>query len=165
MKTPIDNIITIDSPIGRLEITSAGRYVTSLAIERDGRLPHDELPQQSNALLERVTGQINEYFDGSRRNFRLPITFSGTPFQQSVWRRIATLRFGECLSYGTLAIESGHPGASRAVGAAVAANPIPLIVGCHRVLSSTGQITKYSRGEGIPTKVWLLQHEGVTLAA
>jgi methylated-DNA-[protein]-cysteine S-methyltransferase len=78
---------------------------------------------------------------------------------------MARLRWGECLSYGALAVESGHPGASRAVGAAVAANPIPLIVGCHRILSSTGRVTGYTRGDGVPTKLWLLQHEGVTLAA
>lgn len=165
MKTAIDNIITTDSPIGRLEITSAGRYVTSLAIARGGRLPHDDLPERPNALLERAVRQLAEYFNASRRNFSLPLAFTGTTFQRSVWQRMARLRWGECLSYGTLAIESGHPGANRAVGAAVAANPIPLIVGCHRVLSSTGQVTGYTRGEGVPTKLWLLEHEGVTLAA
>jgi methylated-DNA-[protein]-cysteine S-methyltransferase len=165
MTIPIANIINTDSPIGRLEITSAGRHVTSLAIERGGRLPHDDLPEQSNALLERAAQQLAEYFDGSRRTFSLPLAFAGTRFQRSVWQRMARLRWGECLSYGALAVESGHPGANRAVGAAVAANPIPLIVGCHRILSSRGRITGYTRGEGVPTKLWLLQHEGITLAA
>jgi methylated-DNA-[protein]-cysteine S-methyltransferase len=165
MSIPIDNIITTDSPVGRLEITSAGRHVTSLAIEHGGRLPHDDLPEKSNALLERAVQQLAEYFDGSRRTFSLPLAFSGTAFQRSVWQRMARLRWGECLSYGTLAVESGHPGAHRAVGAAVAANPIPLIVGCHRILSSNGRVIGYTRGEGIPTKLWLLAHEGVTLAA
>jgi methylated-DNA-[protein]-cysteine S-methyltransferase len=165
MTIPIDNIITTESPIGRLEITSAGKHITSLAIESGGRLPNDELPENSNALLERAVRQLTEYFDGSRRTFSLPLAFTGTSFQRSVWQRMARLRWGECLSYGALAVESGHPGASRAVGAAVAANPIPLIVGCHRVLSSTGRVIGYTRGEGVPTKLWLLEHEGVTLAA
>jgi methylated-DNA-[protein]-cysteine S-methyltransferase len=165
MTVPIDNSISTESPIGRLEIASAGRHITSLAIEHGGRLPHDDIPEKSNALLERAVRQLTEYFDGSRRAFALPLAFAGTPFQRSVWQRMARLRWGECLSYGALAVESGHPGASRAVGAAVAANPIPLIVGCHRILSSTGRVIGYTRGDGVPTKLWLLQHEGVTLAA
>jgi methylated-DNA-[protein]-cysteine S-methyltransferase len=165
MTIPIDNIITTDSPIGRHEVTSAGTHITSLAIERGGRLPHDDLPEKSNALLQRAVRQLAEYFDGSRRTFALPLAFTGTAFQRSVWQRMARLHWGECLSYGALAVESGHPGANRAVGAAVAANPIPLIVGCHRVLSSTGRVIGYTRGEGVPTKLWLLEHEGVTLAA
>jgi methylated-DNA-[protein]-cysteine S-methyltransferase len=165
MTIPIDNIITTDSPIGRLEVTSAGTHITSLAIERGGRLPHDDLPEKSNALLQRAVRQLAEYFDESRRTFALPLAFTGTAFQRSVWQRMARLHWGECLSYGALAVESGHPGANRAVGAAVAANPIPLIVGCHRVLSSTGRVIGYTRGEGVPTKLWLLEHEGVTLAA
>jgi methylated-DNA-[protein]-cysteine S-methyltransferase len=165
MTIPIDNIITTDSPIGRLEVTSAGTHITSLAIERGGRLPHDDLPEKSNALLQRAVRQLAEYFDGSRRTFALPLAFTGTAFQRSVWQRMARLHWGECLSYGALAVESGHPGANRAVGAAVAANPIPLIVGCHRVLSSTGRVIGYTRGDGVPTKLWLLEHEGVTLAA
>jgi len=165
MSIAIDNIISTDSPIGRLEVTSAGRYLTSLSIAQGGRLPHDELPEKPNPLLERAVRQLAEYFDGSRRNFTLPLAFNGTSFQRSVWQRMARLRWGECLSYGALAVEAGHPGAGRAIGNAVAANPIPIIVGCHRVLSATGQITGYTRGEGVATKLWLLEHEGVVLAA
>ena len=75
---------------------------------------------------------------------------------------LAHLEFGEVVSYGELGLATGRPTAGRAVGGAVGANPIPIIVPCHRVLGSDGRITGYSGGEGIPTKAWLLEHEGVT---
>jgi methylated-DNA-[protein]-cysteine S-methyltransferase len=82
-----------------------------------------------------------------------------------VWNRLATLGFGEYISYGELGVEVGKPGSARAIGGAVGANPVPIIIGCHRVLASNGRITGYSGGDGITTKVWLLAHEKITHAA
>jgi methylated-DNA-[protein]-cysteine S-methyltransferase len=151
----------IDSPIGRIEITSDGAAITSLSIERAGTLPFDELPETSSALLELAAKQLDEYFGGKRHTFELPVAFHGTVFQESIWTQLSDIPFGEVMSYGELGIASGRVSAGRAVGGAVGANPIPIIVPCHRVLAGNRRITGYSGGNGIPTKVWLLDHEGI----
>jgi len=152
----------VDSPIGRLEITSDGNAITGLSIERAGHLPFEELAENSNDLLDHAAQQLTEYFAGTRKDFDLPISLKGTEFQQSVWSQLNDLGFGEVASYGELGLATGRATAGRAVGGAVGANPIPIIVPCHRVLASNSRITGYSGGEGIPTKVWLLAHEGIT---
>lgn len=153
------------SPIGRIELVGDAEAVTSLAIERDGRLPHDDLPERTTPVLELAARQLDEYFAGERTAFDVPVHLEGTPFRRAVWDRLAELPFGTLTTYGELGLALGHPGYGRAIGGAVGANPVPIIIGCHRVLSSTGRITGYSGGEGIPTKLWLLEHEGITLAA
>jgi methylated-DNA-[protein]-cysteine S-methyltransferase len=159
-------LIRTDSPIGRLELTSDGTHVTSLSIEKDGHLPLEEHPEKANAVLTTAARQLTQYFAGKRHEFDLPVLFEGgSEFQRSVWDRLSELRWGQHTSYGELAAEVGKPGSARAIGGAVGTNPIPIIIGCHRVLSSTGKVTGYSCGEGIPTKLWLLEHEGITLAA
>jgi len=151
----------IQSPIGRIEIIGNGEAIVSLAIERDGALPWDGVPEQGDAVLDRAVEQLEEYFDGHRRDFDLPLSLAGTAFQLAVWEQIAALDFGEVVSYGELGLGTGRATAGRAVGGAVGANPIPIIIPCHRVLGSDGRITGYSGGDGIPTKSWLLQHEGI----
>ncbi len=151
----------IESPIGRIEVTSDGTAITSLSIERNGSLPWDELNEQSSKLLDLAAKQLDEYFTGSRRTFELPVALRGTEFQESIWSQLADIEWGEVRSYGELGILTGRAGAGRAVGGAVGANPIPIIIPCHRVLASNKRITGYSGGNGIPTKVWLLEHEGI----
>jgi methylated-DNA-[protein]-cysteine S-methyltransferase len=148
------------SPIGRLEITADDERILSLSIERDGRLPLEDRPESPSPLLERAAGQLTEYFAGTRTTFDLPVRPpGGTEFQQSVWQRLSELGFGEVTSYGELGLSLGKPGSGRAVGGAVGANPVPILIGCHRVLAANGRITGYSGGSGVPTKVWLLDHE------
>jgi methylated-DNA-[protein]-cysteine S-methyltransferase len=154
-----------DSPIGRLELSSDGDAITSLSIARGGHLPLEALPENSNAVLDEAVRQLGEYFAGTRTAFDVPLHLSGTAFQKSVWAILAKLPFGEFTSYGEIGFELGHNTAGRAVGGAVGANPVPLLIGCHRVLSASGRVTGYSGGEGVPTKLWLLAHEGITLAA
>lgn len=151
----------VDSPIGRLEIASDGDAIISLSIERDGHLPFGESAENSNELLDRAAVQLEEYFAGKRKDFDLPVTLHGTEFQRSVWTQLNDLGFGEVASYGELGLATGRATAGRAVGGAVGANPIPIIVPCHRVLASNNRITGYSGGQGIPTKAWLLAHEGI----
>jgi methylated-DNA-[protein]-cysteine S-methyltransferase len=151
----------IDSPIGRLEITSDGNAIVSLSIERAGSLPYEDLPEKSSKLLDLAAKQLGEYFAGKRHNFELPVAPHGTEFQESIWTQLADIEWGEVRSYGELGILSGRATAGRAVGGAVGANPIPIIIPCHRVLASNNKITGYSGGNGIPTKVWLLEHEGI----
>jgi methylated-DNA-[protein]-cysteine S-methyltransferase len=155
----------VASPIGRIELTGDGTAVTSLTIERAGRLPLDEQPEHSDDVLDQAALQVAEYFAGRRTGFDVPVRLVGTPFQEAIWAALQDLRFGEVVSYGELGRLTGRPSAGRAVGGAVGANPVPLIVPCHRVLASDNRITGYSAGEGIPTKLWLLQHEGITAFA
>jgi methylated-DNA-[protein]-cysteine S-methyltransferase len=151
----------IDSPIGRIEIVGDGAAVTALSIERDGTLPHDDQPERPDAVLDRAARQLEQYFAGQRHDFDVPVNLAGTAFQLSVWQQLVDLEWGEVVSYGDLGRGTGRATAGRAVGGAVGANPVPIIVPCHRVLGSDGTITGYSGGEGIPTKSWLLAHEGI----
>jgi methylated-DNA-[protein]-cysteine S-methyltransferase len=165
MSSSFAYLLRTTSPIGRLELTSDGTAVTSLSIERAGHLPLEEHPERTTAVLDDAAAQLGEYFAGTRRTFDLPVRLQGTPFRQAVWERLAALEFGTYVSYGELGASLGRVGYGRAIGGAVGANPVPIIVGCHRVLSSNGRVTGYSGGDGIPTKLWLLEHEGIMLAA
>lgn len=155
----------VDSPIGRLELTSEGTAITTLTIERAGELPRDALPENPTRVLEKAANQLDEYFSGKRRTFTLPLAARGTPFQHAIWDQLSDLAWGEVTTYGELGLGTGRATAGRAVGGAIGANPIPIIVPCHRVLGSDGRVTGYSGGNGISTKLWLLEHEGVLLAA
>lgn len=159
---PPPSLIRLSSPLGDLELSGDEHEVWSLTIARDGRLPLEKLPEASNPLLERAAAQLGEYFAGDRVEFDVPVRLSrGTAFQRSVWQGLAAIAFGDHLSYGALGRTIGRSGAGRAIGGAVGANPAPILVGCHRVLASNGRITGFSAGEGIPTKQWLLRHEGI----
>jgi methylated-DNA-[protein]-cysteine S-methyltransferase len=159
--TPPVSLRRLDSPLGRIEIVGDGAAVVALSIERDGKLPHDDLPEAPDPVLERAARQLEEYFAGHRRDFDVPVNLVGTAFQLAVWEQLVDLEWGEVVSYGDLGRGTGRATAGRAVGGAVGANPVPIIVPCHRVLGSDGMITGYSGGEGIPTKSWLLAHEGI----
>lgn len=159
--TMFDSLIRMESPIGRLEITALGKAIVGLDIARNGALRHDGELEKSSPVLEKARKQLGEYFAGKRKAFALSTALDGTEFQQSVWGALSGIPFGGVMSYGEVGHETGRPSAGRAVGGAVGANPIPIIIPCHRVLASDGRITGYSGGNGIPTKVWLLDHEGI----
>jgi methylated-DNA-[protein]-cysteine S-methyltransferase len=158
-------LVRIPSPIGRLELTADATSVTSLTIERDGALPHDPLPENPNDVLALAHQQLDEYFAGTRQTFDVPLNPDGTEFQCAIWDELSRVPWGEHTTYGALGSAVGKQTAGRAVGGAIGANRIPLLIGCHRVLGADGRITGYSAGQGIPTKLWLLEHEGITLAA
>lgn len=158
-------LIRLDSPIGRIELCGDDQAVTALTIERDGALPHDDEPERSNPVLESARAQLLEYFAGTRTAFDVPVRLVGTPFQEAVWAELVRLGWGEATSYGALAAAVGRPGSARAIGGAVGSNPVPILIGCHRVLASDGRITGYSGGNGVPTKLWLLGHERIGFAA
>jgi methylated-DNA-[protein]-cysteine S-methyltransferase len=103
--------------------------------------------------------QLAEYFAGERRGFDLRLAPEGTPFERSVWDELRKIPFGETRSYGEIAQALGRPGAARAVGRANGANPIPIVVPCHRVLRTGGALGGY--GGGLPMKEALLKLEGV----
>jgi methylated-DNA-[protein]-cysteine S-methyltransferase len=144
------------SPIGLVEVGGASEVITSLNFVEERR---DKLGP--NFMVEKALRQISEYFLGTRREFDLPIAFQGTDFQQSVWRQLLTIPFGQTLSYQNIAHAIDKPRAVRAVGAANGSNPISIIVPCHRVIGSDGSLTGY--GGGLWRKEWLLEHEGILL--
>ncbi len=109
-------------------------------------------------LLAEALRQLEEYFAGRRRCFDLPLVLLGTPFQKSVWRAVTEIPFGATWTYRELAQRIGRPAAVRAVGAALAANPIPIVVPCHRVVGNGGELRGYAGG--LAVKEWLLAHEG-----
>ena len=156
---PSIHIARVDSPIGRIELTSDGTSITSLAIERDGHLPHDGQPEASTAVIDTAIAQLSEYFAGSRREFDVPVTLGGTDFQRSVWRELTDIPFGEVASYGEIGMATGRPTAGRAVGGAVGANPVPIIIPCHRVLAAGGKVGGFSGSGGIGTKRRILAIE------
>ncbi|QCR36064.1 methylated-DNA--[protein]-cysteine S-methyltransferase [Nissabacter sp. SGAir0207] len=109
-----------------------------------------------------LTRALADYFDGNLGIIdTLPTATGGTEFQRQVWAALRTIPCGETLSYGALAQRLGRPGASRAVGAANGANPISIVVPCHRVIGSAGVLTGYAGG--VTRKAWLLRHEGASL--
>jgi len=121
---------------------------------RDNDAQHES---EVSELLDRVEAQLREYFAGERTRFSIPLDFDGTPFQRRVWQTLLTIPHGETLSYGELAETLECPGGSRAVGRANGANQIAIIVPCHRVIRSGGDLGGY--GGGLQRKQWLLNHE------
>ena len=113
-------------------------------------------------VLNQAQKELESYFAGNLKKFTIPLDIAnGTEFQRTVWKEIAKIKFGQVKTYADIARAIGKPLAARAVGGAVGSNPIPLVVGCHRVLGSSGKITGYSGGKGLPTKRILLNLEGI----
>ena len=105
-----------------------------------------------------ITRALQDYFDGKLDALRsVKTSTGGTPFQREVWQALRSIPAGTTMSYGQLAAKIGRPAASRAVGAANGANPIPIVVPCHRVIGADGSLTGF--GGGLPNKKWLLDHE------
>ena len=159
--TKFDSLVRMKSPIGKIEITALGGKIVGLDIEKKGRLANADAKEKTAPVLEKAVKQLGEYFAGKRKKFDVPVQLAGTVFQSSVWKALQDIPYGEVRSYGDVGMTTGRSSAGRAVGGAVGSNPIPIIVPCHRVLGSDGKITGYSGGKGIPTKVWLLDHEGI----
>jgi len=117
--------------------------------------------QEAPGYLENATHQLQEYFQGQRQSFTLPLAPPGTPFQQRVWQELQRIPFGTTLTYRELAQRLGMPQAARAVGHANGRNPLAIVIPCHRLIGSDGQLRGYAGG--IALKQRLLQHEGVQL--
>lgn len=152
-----DASISFDSPIGPITVEATQEKITGLRIGQ----PSPDFG--TSKVLREAKKQLMAYFAGKLTKFDLPVELHGTEFQKSVWKQIAKVGFGKTLSYADIAAKLGKPLASRAVGGAVGSNPVPLIVGCHRVLGASGRITGYSGGDGLPTKRLLLELESIPI--
>lgn len=132
----------MDSPIGGLRIHASAGLVTRIDFDAT---PHGE--RIADQTLDLAETQLGEYFAGERTEFSVPIANDGTEFQQKVWNAVRKVGYGQSASYGQIAERLGYePGISRAVGAANGANPIPILVPCHRIVGSDGTLTGYAGG-------------------
>jgi len=168
--------LLVPSPVGPLEIAGTEKGVVSVSFARKGVLAKKPAkksasgkaaPAKSSAKAAQVTSvpaplrdcarQLEEYFAGRRKSFDCRLDLQGTDFQKKVWRALLKVPFGKTASYGKIARAVGRPGAARAVGGANHANPVAVIVPCHRIIGADGSLTGY--GAGIERKAWLLEHE------
>jgi methylated-DNA-[protein]-cysteine S-methyltransferase len=152
--------LSIDTPVGRLLLAGDDATLTYLCLPGSTKLgsTKGDVP----AALRTAAAQLAEYFAGSRTAFALPLAPQGTAFQLTVWKALADIPYGETVTYGELAERVGHPSASRAVGQANGANPLPIVYPCHRVVASGGHLGGY--GGGLALKRRLLALEGSPLA-
>jgi len=120
-------------------------------------MPYDSEIEET-ALIKETSKQLDEYLEGKRKNFDLPVFAAGTPFQQLVWEALKTIPYGETRSYKDIAVQIGKSKACRAVGMANNRNPIAIIIPCHRVIGSKGELVGY--GGGLDIKKQLLRLEG-----
>jgi len=142
------------APFGELLVAKDDAAVVEIRFRAD-EVPDDW--QRDDAAIADVAAQLHAYFRGERETFDLPLAPHGTEFQQLVWSALQRIPYGETRSYADIAREIGRPTAVRAVGAANGANPIPIVIPCHRVVGSNGSLTGF--GGGIETKRWFLAHE------
>jgi len=149
----------IESPVGPLLLAKDEEGVRQIRFHEGDRF---EVPvdwTRSDRALTDVVRQLDQYFNNKRTSFDIPLAPEGTSFQKSVWTALLDIPFGRTVSYQDIANRLGRPGSVRAVGAANGANPIPIIIPCHRVIGSDGSLTGY--GGGLDNKRWLLDHEGI----
>lgn len=144
----------IATPIGIIRLNADGEYLTGVRIDPD---PAARAETSNDPLLRRAADQIEAYFNGTLTDFTVPLAPAGSARGQALREAIASIGYGDTMSYGVLARVVGS--GPRAIGQACARNPFPIIIPCHRVLAAGGKLGPYSGGDGPRTKAWLLAHE------
>lgn len=157
ISTPLGVFGAAFSSVGLGVMSYPGEPLTACEAWIERWLPHATVIEQS-PWLDALATQLSSYLMGQRQHFSIPLDLRGTAFQQQVWRTLQTIPYGQVWSYRQLAVTIGRPQASRAVGAANARNPLPILVPCHRLVSSNGQLVGYAGG--VALKQRLLQIEG-----
>lgn len=150
------DLLFYDSPVGRLALMGEGDELIALS------LPNQPVPlimERETPVLREARKQLQAYFNGTLREFDVPVRLEGTLFRLKVWQALRQIPYGQVISYGELARRIGRPAACRAVGGANHHNPISIIIPCHRVIAADGTIGGY--GGGIELKRKLLKLEGV----
>ena len=150
------------SPIGVLCLVAQENALVALLLKNDARLAHfDASKVAKHAILQQAQQQLDEYFQGLRQNFTVPLAPQGTPFQQKCWQALTHIPYGHTRSYQQQAQMIQQPKACRAVGGANAKNPILIMIPCHRVIGASGQLVGFS--SGINNKKFLLALEHVSI--
>lgn len=152
------------SPLGTLRVQASNVGITHVAFSQgcSARAPLSSgyhLHNQAHHWLDQLEQQLHEYFYQHANFFQLPLAPHGTPFQQQVWQQLQAIPHGETRSYGQLAAALGKPKGAQAVGQANGANPIAIIIPCHRVIQGDGSLGGYAGG--LERKQWLLTHEQI----
>jgi O-6-methylguanine DNA methyltransferase len=159
----------IETPVGAMTALASSDGLCALEFPSDGRLsrldirrarwfPPHQMIEEANPVIDEVRSWLTAYFAGERVDVAaLPLTMHGAPFERRVWTALCDIPLGETTTYGSIARQVGSPTASRAVGMANGANPIAIIVPCHRVIGANGTLTGY--GGGLDRKSWLINHE------
>jgi methylated-DNA-[protein]-cysteine S-methyltransferase len=150
----MQNQIYFKSPIGYLLLAASEQGVASISFfDKRPKAPQISL----NPHLRLAAKELREYFSGKRLQFSFKLDPRGTDFQKKVWRALAKVGFGKTCSYADIAKRIGSPKAARAVGGANNKNPLPIVVGCHRIVGASGKLIGYAGG--LRRKWWLLRHE------
>jgi methylated-DNA-[protein]-cysteine S-methyltransferase len=154
----------VDSPVGPLHLAGTDRGLARISYWGEGW--EDELARQFGVRvlrspLDDVRRELDEYFEGTRREFDLPLDLRVAPFHADVLRELARVPYGRTETYGALAAKVGRPKAARAVGTVMHRNPIPIVLPCHRIVGANGSLTGYAGG--LDVKRRLLQLEGAML--
>ena len=149
----------VDSPIGVIELEAESNFISRIKFKEDNSLQLCKESKQNSEspILVKASKQINEYFNGNRKLFEIPFKLNLPPFYKKVLLEVKKIKHGETASYGKIARMAGNNKAVRAVGTANAKNPLPIIIPCHRIISSNGNIGGYSGG--LDKKLYLLDHE------
>ena len=157
------NFCYLETPIGVLLVAGDLSAVRHIRFPKQGKpqRPENGWIESASGPVQQAARQLREYFAGRRTGFDLPLAPEGTEFQRKVWQRLQDIPYGETISYGELARRIGNANASRAVGAANGANPIPIVIPCHRVIGASGKLTGF--GGGLPIKEALLALEAKQL--
>ncbi|MDB5032870.1 MAG: cysteine methyltransferase [Chlorobi bacterium] len=163
MKMNQINYGIIESPVGGIIVAWSEEGITSLAFQN---APHPVHPDPAwrprNEVRDDIAVQLGEYFSGDRREFDLPLVMNGTAFQREVWGELRRIPYGETITYGELARRIGRTNAaSRAVGGANGRNPLSIVVPCHRVIGSGGELTGYAFGLDIKRALLELERGNV----
>ena len=159
------NYKNIMSPVGVLHIVSNSKKLTALVFDnswkefckKNAKKQKIELLKKSDEVIQETEKQLKEYFSGQRKDFKIPIHFSGTVFQNQAWKSLQQIPFGKTISYAEQAKKINNPKAVRAVGGANGLNPVCIIVPCHRVIGKNGSLTGF--GGGLKIKQQLLNFE------
>ena len=153
----MENIYFYETIIGPLGIKDNGRSIIEIFFNKE-EIPKN-LELKETPLIRSTFAQLEEYFQGKRKDFDIPMEAKGTEFQQSVWKELIKIPYGQTTSYGEIAKRIGNPKASRAIGMANNRNPISIIIPCHRVIGSSGKLVGYGGGLDIKEKLLKLEKE------
>ncbi len=142
------------SPLGPLIVTIMNDQIILVVF---GQKQSGNIGGEDTVISRRMKRQLDSYFEGALKAFDLPLQYEGTPFQMKVWKYLQSIPYGKTVSYQTVAKAIGHPKSARAVGTACKRNPIPILIPCHRVIQSSGEIGEYAGGKTRKTKLLRLE--------
>jgi len=151
------------SPLGDLMLVTDGSALVGLYFVGSDHVPDSSkrwARNEEHAILRQAAGELREYFAAKRRTFSLPLRLTGTEFQEKIWREIASIPYGQTVSYSDLATRVGAPNAVRAAGTSTGRNPVSIIIPCHRVVGKNGNMRGFAGGLGRKQRLLGLENGG-----